>query len=839
MWHDLRQAVRMLTKHPGFVALTTLVLALGIGLNTAIFSIVRAMLFTTLPVPASHQLVSVYQVSARQPDRPIVLASPQYDFLNEHNELFSGLTAQWGISLSLRADDQSDVVDAAWVLSNYFTVLGVPPALGRALSAAEDDVANPARAVVISHDLWNRRFRSDPAVIGKTVEVGLFGGVYTTYTVVGVAPPGFRGVSEPWKPVHVWMTFAQGRDMPAKVWSGVVIGRMRPGVDIEQARAVVVAQGRQEYASRAHHDPRYEMRLMVYPTDSVRTPSNPSAALIPKRLAGALTIVVAMVLLVAAANIAGLLLARGVGRSTEIAIRRALGAGPRRIVRQLLAESLAIALVGGVVGLLLAQLLIQLFRVFTPVQFALEVSTDGAVLIYTVGVSLISGVLVGVLPARQARSLDILPWLAGADGFQTVRAKALVRRAITVPQVAVSLVLLLTAGVYIRDLLKTELADLGYQPQNVLVGYASLRTSPAEREDRTMAPGVRRDVAARYAERARRFYQQLFERLRTLPGTRDVAITSWLQLQEPAERPDWSALPAEDAAAGGRDGAPAQRAAVSPGYFATLGITLVAGRDFDGRDTRTTPKVAVVGEALARRVWPGRDAIGRTLALASTWNTDEKPEPYEVVGVVKDVTPILHERDPRPIIYLSLSQEWRPSAGTVLVRGAGDSRLLLPLLRDAVQRSDDHADLYRVTTMSELITGIMYPRRIAGAVLAASGLLTLFLATIGVYGVVSYAVAQRRGEIAVRLALGAERRDIVRLVLHDGAVIAGWGAAAGLVLGYVAIRLTSSNYLALPQIDLATLLVTPLVLTGVVLLACYLPARAAGRFDPLRVLRRS
>ena len=312
----------------------------------------------------------------------------------------------------------------------------------------------------------------------------------------------------------------------------------------------------------------------MLPTNSVRTPLWPAETVIPRRLAGALTVVVAMVLLVAAANIAGLLLARGVGRSNELAIRRALGAGPRRIVRQLLVESLSIALAGGVAGLLLAWLLNHLFRVFTPVQFALDVWTDGPVLLYTVGVSVVAGVLVGVLPARQAGSLDVLPWLAGGDGFQTVRTKAPVRRAMTIPQVAVSLVLLLTAGVYIRDLLRTELADLGYQPRNVLVGYASLRTSPAERVHMTMPPDQRRDMDARYAERARRFYQQLLERLRAMPGTTDVAITGWLQLQEPAERPDWSALPAESAAAGERDGAPAQRAAVSPGYFSTLGIGL-------------------------------------------------------------------------------------------------------------------------------------------------------------------------------------------------------------------------------------------------------------------------
>jgi hypothetical protein len=270
-----------------------------------------------------------------------------------------------------------------------------------------------------------------------------------------------------------------------------------------------------------------------------------------------------------------------------------------------------------------------------------------------------------------------------------------------------------------------------------------------------------------------------------------------------------------------------------------MGIPIVVGRDFDARDARNVPRVAVVSAGLARRVWPGRDPIGCGVKLVNTWNQGEKPEVCQVIGVASDVSPVLHDREPRPFIYLAMSQEWRPTAATVLIRGAGDSRTLTPLVKDAVSRADGFAELYRATTMTELVTEIMYPRRVAGAVLAVSGLLTLFLATIGVYGVVSYAVAQRRGEIAVRMALGAERRDIVRLVLRDGATIAAWGSVAGLALGYTAIRLTSSRYLALPSLDLATMILMPVLLTVIILLACYLPARNAGGSDPLRGLRRT
>lgn len=338
MWHDLRQAVRTLAKHPGFVGLAALVLALGIGLNTAIFSIVHALLYKPLPVDAPHELVSIYQILPRQPDRPTVTPGLFYDFLKEHNEAFSEITAHWGLTYTVRADGETDVVNAEWVLSNYFDVLGVAPLLGRALLPAEDDISNPARAVVISHALWTRRFRSDPDILGKSITLALWGQPDVPFTVVGVMAPAFKGVSDPWKPTQLWITMAQGRDLPERRWSGGVIARMKPGVSIEQARAIVSAQGRQWYQTRPKAAPEHEPRMVLYRTSDVRMPFDPAAALIPTRLAGAMTLVVAMVLLVAATNIAGILMARGIGRAGEIAVRRVLGAGSLRIVRQLLAE---------------------------------------------------------------------------------------------------------------------------------------------------------------------------------------------------------------------------------------------------------------------------------------------------------------------------------------------------------------------------------------------------------------------------------------------------------------------------------------------------------------------
>lgn len=839
MWQDLRQAVRTLRKHPGFVALAALVLGLGIGLNMAIFSLVHAMLFKPLPVTDPQSLVSIYWVLQRQPDRPGVIPSLYYDHFRAHNEAFTDLTGHWGIGLTLRADDETSRVNAEWVMANYFDVLGVRPALGRTFLPADGELSNPERAVVISHELWIRRFNADPAIVGKRIALARWEQLDLVCTVIGVTTPEFKGISVPWKPTQLWITFAQGGATHRQnrlASSFAVIARTRPGVSLAQAQAVVATQGRQYYYSRASASPEYEPGFKVFRTNDVRIPNDPSAVLIPVRLAGAMTLVVGIVLLVAAANIAGILMARGVGRTGEIAIRRVLGASALRIARQLLAESVMLAALGGVIGLVLAGWLLGLFRAFTPSEFALPEALEGRVVAFAAIVCLAAGILVGLIPAIQAARTNLQPWLAGSGGTSAKGPRRRVRHAITVPQVAFSLALLLVAGAYVRALLQVELADLGYQPQNLVVLTPTLKADPG------VDPATTEEQRAeRFAARARRFYAFMLDRVQAVPGAAEVAIASDLPLREASARSSWSAVSQEDFGAGNRDGRPAERTSVSPNYFRTMGIGLRTGRDFDERDTMNSRKVAIVSAALAERLWPGGDPIGRTLTVVSTWpgNKDDKIEWYELVGVVNEVSPILHDLGTRSLVYLPLGQEWRPSTSYVIARGAGDSRTLIPPLKLAVTSSDLFADVTGATTMSQIVATILYPRRIAGAILAASGVIALSLATIGIYGVVSYSVAQRTGEIGVRMALGAERRDIIRLVLDEGGVVAVIGGLAGLGLGYLAVRVTSSGYLSLPQLDVFTLIAAPLILAAVILLACYLPARRAGLVDPMEVLRRS
>ncbi|MGB2717740.1 MAG: ADOP family duplicated permease [Vicinamibacterales bacterium] len=838
MQEDFRLAVRALRKHPGFVALATLVLALGFGLNTAIFSIVRVLLYKPLPVAASHELVSIYQIFAKQPGRPTIIHTLQFDFLKRHNETFIDITAHWGTSHSLRANGETDIVNAEWVLSNYFDVLGVKPVLGRTPLAAEDEVTNPARVAVISHALWVRRFRSDPAILGKRIDLSLGGSTYVPFTVVGVMGSGFQGVPDPWKPTQIWMTMAQAREQPEMLWSGIAIGRLRQGVSLEQARAGLALQGRQWYYLQPDARPEYEPRLVVYRTNDVRIPFDPSAELIPRRLAAAMTLVVAVVLLVAATNIAGILMARGIGRSGEIAVRRVLGAGPLRLARELLAESVLLAVLGASCGLLLGMWFLSAFRSLTPARFAMDVQFDGAVLLFTAAICLFAGIVVGIAPAHQAATRDVMPWLSGSGAVQTKRIKRRFRHVITLPQIGCSLALLLVAAVYVRALLVAEFANRGYEPGNLLVATPVLRTQPGERPRRAMRGTAAAALEERYAERARRFYDRLLEQLRAIPGTERVAIASWLPLNEPPERPNWSVLSEDAVAAGERHGPEVERASVSPDYFSTMRMTVLSGRDFDARDTRRSPKVVIVSAVAAQRLWPGRNPVGQTLTVINNWSPNDKREWFEVVGVVNDVRPILHDARTRAFVYFPLSQEWRPTTSSVLVRSLGDSRTVTPAVQDAVARADTFADVIRIRTMGEMAGEILYPRRVAGAILAVSSAIALLLAVVGVYGMVSYSVAQRSGEIGVRMTLGADRRDIIRLVLREAGLVAILGCVVGAVFGWTAIRITSNKYLPLPEVDLLSMLMTPVILTAVVLLACYLPARRAASLDPMNVLRR-
>jgi putative ABC transport system permease protein len=828
MWQDLRQAARMLRRQPAFLCVTSLVLALAIGINVTIFSLLYAIVFEPLPVASSDRLVSIYQVFARQPDRPAVLNRLQYEFLKSGNEVFDDITGHFGLPYTLDAGHDTSLVNAEVVLSNYFSLLGVRPLLGRTLLPAEDDTANPERAAVISHALWTRLFHSDRTIIGRPIRVTAPNGFELTATVVGVMGPEFKGIAAPWAPTQLWMTIAQGHERPERGFAVAAIGRLKPGVRFEQAQAVVEAQGRQLYYARPTARPEHETRFVAYPTNDVRVPSDPAAAVIPTRLAASLTIVVAVALLVAAVNVAGLLLARGVARAGELATRRALGATPARVVRQLFAEALVLSLVGSCLAVVVAAWMLSAFSALTPLRFAVDVSINARIVLFATAVGLVTGVLVAIMPARQATSFDLLPWLANGGSMEIRPLGRRLRHVLTVSQIALSLMLVLLASLHVRGLLRVELSDTGYDAHGLLVATSALRVRPGAS-----------DQPERQAERSRNFYDQLWLRLRAIPLARASAIADSLPLREPAERPNWSVVTQEGYLGGARHGAAAERSAVSPEFFRTMGMSLTAGRDFDERDSRRSQKVAVVSVSLARQLWPTADALGRTLTVVNEWTPDQKAEWYEVIGVVSDVRPVLHERSVRPFIYLAMAQSPSPSSTFILVRDTTSPQATAPAIKNAVANADGSADVRGIQTMGQMIGEILYPRRVAAIVLGVSAILALLLAVTGVYSTVSYSVAQRSKEIGLRMALGASGGDVIRLVLREGGLVGVAGCASGILFAWLAIRLISARYLALPRIDATTFLVVPVLLGAVVLLACYVPARRAARLPPLDVLRRS
>ena len=806
--------------------MAVLVLALGIGLNAALLSIVYSVFFRPLPVSEPDRLVYLYWLLGRhQQIGPMPF--PDFEFFRDQKEGFEALTAHWAGSARLTADGETDQLRGETVLANYFDLLGVKPILGRTFTPEDDVRGSTDGAILISHNLWTRRFNSDPDILGKPVR--LFDWTNERhYRIVGVMGQDFRGVSAPWMPSQFWVTFGQSRD-DFRRFGVSVIGRLKPGVRIEQAQILVATQGEQlKQVSRYRENIRYLARA----ANRVRIPSDPRASVVPERLAATMSTVVAIVLLIASANIAGMLMARGVGRAGEMAIRRVIGASGGRLVRQLLTESVLLASAGGALGALLALWLLTVFRTYTPPEYAVDVRMDFRVLLAIAGMCLSVGLLIGLAPALRATRANLLSALPGAGVGVTSRVRTRLGHWVVIPQVGLSLVLLIAAGLHVRALMKIELDDLGYDPRQVVVLSGGLRPVPGEPTKPPYPPGM----AEKRAERSRAFYRQMLAAARAIPGTAGVGISDVLPLNAP-EMSAWSAVSQDGPDAGTTDGIPTARALISPGYFRAMGISVRAGRDFDDRDTRTTPKVAIVSESLARSLWPGRDAVGRAIASKNNFpGPTDRIEWREVIGVADDIDPILREGRRNPFVYLPLGQEWQPTAGSVVARVPGDQLPVVQRLKQAVASADPLAEVFRVQTMNQMIAGILYPRRLAAAILTASGLIGLVLASLGLYGVISYSVGQRAHEIGIRTALGAERRDIIRLVLREALKTMGVGTLAGFALSYTALRV-SSRIVPVPPMDLLTWVVVPLLLAGVILAACYLPARRAARVDPMVTLR--
>jgi macrolide transport system ATP-binding/permease protein len=819
MFQDLRYGARMLAQGRGFTVAAVLCLALGIGANTAIFSLASAVLWRPLPVERPGQLVEIVRGDGMNGDS---MSHPDYQAISERNDTLAGLAISSLTELSFSHGGQGQTIGGELVSGNYFDVLGARPALGRGFLPEEDRTPGRHPVAVVSHDFWLSQLGGDPQMVGKTIRLN-----NRQFTVVGVAPPGFRGTNAPfasavWLPVMmIEATMRSRQTLYDRDFEFAATGRLKSGVSLAQAQAQLETLNRQlELANPLPVDRSggadADRSLKLARARGFIAPFRPMA----KTATALLSAVVGLVLLIACANVANLLLARAAARRKEIAVRLALGAGRMRLIRQLLTESFLLALLGAVAGLLIAFWINQALMALEPPvpaawNFQIDLRLDAQALGFTILVTFFTALLFGLAPAMQASKPDLVPALkdemsAPAAGGRRLRWLSL-RNALVVAQVAVSLVLLVGAGLFIRSLQHVQRLDLGFKTENRLALSFNLE-------------------ALGYDEaRIREFAARAVTHLAALPGIESASAANALPLGFMG-----FGAPVEIE---GRPTPPIARPRfvtnqlVGLDYLRTLGTRLVRGRDFTARDTATAQRVAIINERMASRFFPNEDPLGKRLRIG------EPDTPFcEIVGVAQDVTFSLGE-NPGPAVYRPLAQQssrWL----TLIVHTKGDPKAQIAAVRSAVQAIDDNLPAQEIKTLEEIVSLQFWPARMLAGLLASLGSVGMLLASVGVYGVMSYSVARRTREIGVRMAMGAQSRDVVKLIVGQGLGLALAGAAIGLALSAVATRFLSKLLYGVSATDPATFAGVGLFLIGVALLACYLPARRATKVDPLAALRR-
>jgi len=809
--NELRHAFRAIFKRPAFALVAIVTLALGIGANTAIFSLVNTVLLRPLPVDQPQQIVSV--AIRGKDDSMSAFSFPNYRDFRDRNDALSGLLVYRFVPLSLSRGGANERVWGFEVSGNYFEVLGVKAVQGRMFTGAEDKtpLANPV--AVLSFDSWQKRFGGDPNLVGKDVLLNNH-----QFRVIGIAPPAFKGTElvytpEIWLPSSMMQWVEPGADWleDRNTRNFFSVGRLKPGVNARQAEASLNLVAQQ--LAKEYPDTNEGESIKIVPPGFI-LPDLRGAVV---SFTWVLMTAVALVLVVTCTNLAGLMLARATDRRREIAIRLAMGANRLRLIRQLLTESVLLSLVGGGGGVLLALWLLRALLAFKPpIDFPLsmDINVDWRVLLFSLFVSLLAGTIFGLAPALQATRPGLSQALRETSA-QGGAARTRLRSVLVVAQIAISLVVLIAAGLVVRTLQQLQTMNPGFDTQNGLTMSFDLGLQGYD------------------DARGQQFYKQLTERVQALPGIKSATVSSYipLSLNYNSRNVFIEGLPAER----GENVPTAMDASAGPRYFETMKTPLVGGREFTDQDQPKSERVAVVNETFVRRLMPNvsspAEAVGKRFATGSATG------PFiRIVGVAKDGKYFNITEDPRPFFWEPMSQDYQ-SGGILTVRTEGNPETLFGAVRKEVQTLDPNLPLFDVKTLTEHMRFALFPPRIAATVLGVFGLVALLLSAIGIYGITSYTVAQRTHEIGIRLALGAQLSDVLRLVLSHGLKLTLIGAALGLVGAYLATRAITSVLYGVSATDPFTFVFVSVVLVGVALIACYVPSRRATKVDPLVALR--
>ncbi|HKQ08085.1 MAG TPA: ABC transporter permease [Blastocatellia bacterium] len=801
---DVRFGLRMMGKNPGFTAIAVFTLALGIGANTAIFTVVNSLLLRPLPFNDSGRLVQVWEASVKLGRGEMPASFPNFADWRDQNHVFDQTLAYADWSFNLTGTGEPERIRSAIVSPPFFETLGIRPIAGRGFVAGEDQKGKDAVAV-ISERLWRRRFNADPEIVGKPIDLN-----GESFSVVGViAPmpelPGMSDETELWVPVSHGFGFNNRRGHYLNV-----IARLKPGVTREQGQADMDALAGALAAQYPEANADRSIRLVPLHEQIV---GDVRPALLV--LLGA----VIAVLLIASANVASMLLARAASRQKEIAIRTALGAGHWRLVRQLLTESLLLSIVGGGLGLLLALWGVGLLVSSSPADLPRikEVTVDARVLGFTLAVSLLTGIVFGFMPAVQASRTDLNETLK--ESGRSVTGGAARRRArglLVVSEIALSLVLLIGAGLLMRSFLKLQSVDPGFNPENVLTMQIDMTGPNYQRAAPVIA-----------------FHNQLLERVRALPGVQSAATRSAVPIAADASF-SYLAFAIE-----GRPPEPGNRPvafynAVSPSFFETMQIPVLKGRPFNEHDVRKAQNVIIINETLARRFFADEEPLGKRMTL-----NDENPKEEDwatIVGVVKDTKPRALAGEAVAEMYMPFDQQPEPSM-SLMIRAAGKPEGIAAAVRGEVQGLDKNQPVYSVRTLEHVLSESVSTPRFRTFLLGVFAAVALILASVGIYGVMSYSVTQRTHEIGVRMALGAQTVDVLNLVVGQGARLAAAGVGIGLLAALALTRLLKSLLFGISATDPVTFVAVTFLLAGVALLACYLPARRASKVDPMIALR--